>query len=84
MPEPRLHLTVSRLTWDKIARAAGADFADSYLSGAIESGSRLTTRTTVAHSRLIQNPAAMRAFSDLGLRLMCPLPVGHPDRPDTF
>lgn len=49
---PSLVLTVSRKLWDDVAAAEGGPYADSYLSGAIESDGRLLPRTHIAWERL--------------------------------
>lgn len=80
MVEPHLPLTVSRELWEKVADAVSPQFADSYLSGATQFGTRVTPHTVIAFERLTANARAMRCFE--GLHLLKPLPFGHPDRPD--
>lgn len=80
MAEPELPLTVSRELWDAVAEAVSPAFADSYLSGATQFGTRVTPHTVIAFERLMANVKAAKCFE--GLHLLKPLPFGHPDRPD--
>lgn len=80
MLEPKLPLTVSRQLWDAVADAVNPNFADSYLSGATQFGTRVTPHTVIAFERIMANEQARRCFADL--QLLKPLPFGHPDRPD--
>ncbi len=82
MFKPELPLTVPQETWDAIADAVRPTFADSYLSKAIQTGTRLTPHTTIAYDRLRKEPAAMAALHDLKIILIRPLPFAHLDRPN--
>jgi len=67
-----------------MAQSEGAAFADSYLSGAIQDGLKLTPHTTIAHDRIAKSPWARKVLEERGMVLIRPLPFGHPDRPDSF
>lgn len=82
MLEPKLPLTVARQLWDAVAEAVNPNFADSYLSGATQFGTRVTPHTVIAFERIMASGAARKCFADLGLTLLKPLPFGHRDRPD--
>lgn len=69
---PNLVLTVSRKLWDSIAEYEGGAYADSYLSGAIETDERLLPRTKIAWNRLKERPFALKAIQDNGLVLTEP------------
>lgn len=69
---PSLVLTVSRKLWDDVAAAEGGPYADSYLSGTIESDGRLLPRTHIAWERLREKPYAIRAINANGLNLVEP------------
>ena len=69
---PKLPQTVSYRLWDAMAEACGGPFADSYLSGATETGGKLTTKTQIAFERLSQRGAAMAVLTDLGIELRAP------------
>jgi hypothetical protein len=77
------HLDVSDRLWQAVAEDCGVPFADSYLCLAREINDRLTAHTLTAYKALRANKWAMAAFRELGIRLIEPLPIGHPDRPDT-
>lgn len=84
MSEPCLPLTVDYALWRAVAASSSREFADSYLSGAVQHGKYITARTTIGFDRLKAHGAVMSAIEDYGLTLLKPLPVGHPDRLDTF
>ncbi len=81
-PEPALPLTVPRSLWDAVAEAVRPTYADSYLSGAEVKGETLWPHTTIAYDRLMKEPFAVKAITDLGLRLVRPLPFADPRRPN--
>ncbi len=80
--EPQLPLTVQLETWEAIAEAVRPTYADSYLSGASQLGTRLTPHTLIAYERLHKEPAAMAALRELKIILIKPLHFAHPDRPN--
>lgn len=82
MAEPRLPLTVDYGVWRAVADAVRPEFADSYLSGAVQIGKHVTTRTAVAYDRLIAHRQATAALADLDIKLVRCLPFNHPNRVD--
>jgi hypothetical protein len=69
---PNLVLTVSRKLWDDIAESEGGAYADSYLSGAIETDGRLLPRTKIAWNRLRERAFVQKIIRDNGLVLIEP------------
>lgn len=83
MAEPRLPLTVDYALWKSVAAAVRPEYADSYLSRAVQVGNTLLPYTTIAYDRLKRERAVMEILDDLGLKLTKPLHVGHRDRADS-
>lgn len=69
---PSLPITVTWDLHDAMTAACGEPFASSYLSGAIEGGGVLATRTHIAKDRLSDNFDAMRVLRERRLRLEGP------------
>ena len=82
MDEPALPLTVDIELWEAVADAVRPTFADSYLSGAIQIGRNVTPHTAIAYDRLTANEKAAQAMDGLNIKLVRPLPFGHPQRMD--
>lgn len=83
MAQSKLPVTVSQRLWEAMAEDVTPAFADTYLSGAREFGNRLTPYTVTAFQKIRANRWALACLRELGIELVEPLPVGHPDRPDT-
>ena len=83
MAEPKLPIgNVPLALWHAVATAVRPTFADSYLAHGYMNGASLTPYTLIGYKRLKANRDAMRALGSI--RLVQPLPFGHPDRPDTM
>lgn len=81
---PNLPLTVSGALWRAMVLRVRPTFADSYLSGAKQTAKHLSPHTVTAYQRLRDSREAMQVFAEFGLKLVKPLPFGHPDRPDAL
>lgn len=69
-------MTVTYPLLDAMESACGADFADSYLSGAVELDGALIPKTRVAWLSLLSNSTAMGVLKRLGISLLEPVRRG--------
>ena len=70
---------VKQRIYEAVAKAAGDDFAFSYLIRAKQIGSLIVPHTWTAWKRISGNQNAMVALHDAGVRLKEPVPW-HPNR----
>lgn len=69
---PSLPITVTWDLYDAIKADCGEPFADSYLSGAVEGGGVLVTKTHYAKDKLRFTPQSARVLAERKLRLEGP------------
>jgi hypothetical protein len=75
MPQPTYnHMTMPQELYDAVCDAVSQGFADSYLTGAVLFGKKLTPRTLTAWQKMSDSYAFKMLLKNAGIELVKPLP----------
>ena len=73
MPRPTFSpMTLPHEVYDAVANRISQEFADSYLTGAVLDGRKLTPRTQTGYGRMRDTSAFMAMLREVGIELVKP------------